>query len=104
MENPFEHILIRLERIEKLLLHLGGHVDETGIVLNVNQASQYTNLSVARIYSLTSQKSIPHYKNGKKLYFKKSELSDWLTRTKIKTNEDIEKEALNYIIRNLRKF
>ena len=65
MENPFETILNRLERIEKLLLHLGGHVDETGIILNVKQAAQYTNLSTSRIYKYTTTREIPHYKIGR---------------------------------------
>lgn len=110
MENPFETILMRLERIENLIKELMGErtVDETNatndVLLNVNQAAKYIHLSVSSIYKFTSQKEIPHYKKGKRLYFKKSELRDWLMTTEIKTRADIEKEAINYIIRKPRRY
>ncbi|TKC00165.1 helix-turn-helix domain-containing protein [Pedobacter cryophilus] len=110
MENPFETILIRLDRIENLIRELIGErtdIDinvDNDIVLDVKQASKYIHLSVSRVYKFTSEKEIPHYKKGKRLYFKKTELRDWLMTTKIKTRADIEKEAINYIIRNPRRY
>ena len=104
MENPFETILLRLERIENLIKELSGERTDDDIILDVKQASKYIHLSVARIYKFTSEKEIPHYKKGKRLYFKKTELRDWLMTTKIKTRADIEKEAVNYIIRNPRSY
>lgn len=47
----------------------------------------------------TSERNIPHFKQGKKLYFKRSELDEWLTELKITTHAEIEKEATDYIIR-----
>ncbi|MBU0695988.1 MAG: helix-turn-helix domain-containing protein [Bacteroidetes bacterium] len=104
MENPFELILKKLDRIERLLSGYNEIADGTGIVLNVKQTAEYTNLSVSRIYKFTSLRLIPHYKNGKKLYFKKNDLDEWLTRTKVETKEDIEKKAINYIIKHPRKY
>ena len=45
------------------------------------------------------ERTIPQFKQGKKLYFKRSELDDWLTAQKISTHIEIEKEADEYIMR-----
>ena len=68
-------------------------------VLNLNQAAEYVSLSKSAIYKKTSERNIPHFKNGKKLYFKRSELDDWLTGLKISTNAEIEKQADDYIMK-----
>lgn len=101
MENPFELILKKLDTIEQLLrnvpqpiIHTTPDVKE---VLNLNQAAEYVSLSKSAIYKKTSQRNIPHFKQGKKLYFKRRELDAWLTDLKVSTNEEIEKEATNYI-------
>lgn len=104
MENPFEMILTRLDRIEKLIIEMSGERTDNDLVLDVKQAARYTHLSLSRIYKFTSQKEIPHYKKGKRLYFKKSELREWLTKTKIITSTEIEKEAVNYLIRKPRRY
>lgn len=50
--------------------------------LTIQEASQLTRLAVATIYIKCSQKTIPHYKKGKFLYFKKSELENWIDQGK----------------------
>ncbi len=102
MENPFELILDKLNTIENLLKTVmkndNGTVTITE-VLNLNQAAEYVSLSKSAIYKKTSERNIPHFKQGKKLYFKRSELDDWLTTLKISTNAEIEKQADEYIRR-----
>ncbi|MBI2730495.1 MAG: helix-turn-helix domain-containing protein [Sphingobacteriales bacterium] len=68
-------------------------------VFNLNQAAEYVSLSKSAIYKKTSERNIPHFKQGKRLYFKRSELDEWLTELKITTHAEIEKEAADYIIR-----
>jgi len=46
--------------------------------INVQQASDYMKIPVTTIYEYTSLKKIPFHKKGKKLFFVKQELSDWL--------------------------
>ncbi len=102
MENPFELIIDKLNNIENLLKTVmkkdNGTVSVTE-VLNLNQAAEYVSLSKSAIYKKTSERNIPHFKQGKKLYFKRSELDGWLTELKITTHAEIEKEATDYIIR-----
>ncbi|QJW90750.1 helix-turn-helix domain-containing protein [Spirosoma taeanense] len=49
--------------------------DETG---GIELARQVTRLSAARIYTLVSQRAIPHKKRGNRLTFRRSELLAWL--------------------------
>ena len=102
MENPFELILDKLNNIENLLKTVvkndNGTVTITE-VLNLTQASVYVSLSKSAIYKKTSERNIPHFKKGKKLYFKKSELDHWLTSMKISTKDEIDQAATDYIIR-----
>lgn len=102
MENPFELILDKLNNIENLLKTAkkndSGTVTITE-VLNLNQAAEYVSLSKSAIYKKTAERNIPHFKQGKRLYFKRSELNDWLTEQKISTNAEIEKQASDYMMK-----
>lgn len=109
MENPFELIFQKLNSIEEMLRFnlkndKGSVVVTSSIptVLNLIQASEYVSLSKSAIYKKTAERTIPHFKNGKKLYFKRSELDEWLTHHKVSTRSEIEKEASDYILRNMR--
>lgn len=48
-------------------------------------------------YSKISRNEVPHYKRGKKVYFLKSEIDEWLKQGKCKSNAEIEKEADAYL-------
>ena len=102
MENPFELILQRLNTIEALIKNL-SKPESTGTeiiqVLNFDQASKYLSLSKSTLYKLTSERNIPHFKRGKRVYFKRNELENWLTEVRIMTRDDIEKQAATYISR-----
>lgn len=63
-------------------------------LMNVQEAAALINLAVPTLYEKTSTRIIPHYKHGKKLLFKKSELLAWVESTKRKTVHEIKQEAL----------
>jgi len=67
----------------------------TGLALK--ELSDYLKLSDSAIYKLTSTSQIPHYKSGKKLYFKKEDIDKWLETKRIKTIGEIEEIALDYL-------
>lgn len=62
-------------------------------IIDVKQAADFLHLKVSTLYEKTSDKTIPHFKKGKKLYFNKSELKEWVRIGKIKTNLEISNEA-----------
>ena len=73
MENPFELIIERLDRIEKAIsnLKLENVIVVESKAMNVSEVAKYLNTNIPSIYGLTSRAEIPHYKIAKKLYFKK---------------------------------
>jgi excisionase family DNA binding protein len=60
-------------------------------ILTLEEASQFLNIAKQTIYGFTSKRLIPHFKRGKKLYFKKSELESWILESKKVTAKEIEK-------------
>ena len=90
------------------LTEIANKLDEQNLlqktVLNFNEACTFLDVSPSHLYKLTSTKSIPHFcPQGKKLYFNRHEIDEWLMRNKQETSEDIETAAANYLIRNKRK-
>ena len=81
----------RLSRIENLLL-------EQKTVLNFDEVAEYTGLSKSHLYKLTSTGGIPCYKpTGKKIYFKKDEIDDWLLRNKKLSADELDDMAETHI-------
>lgn len=106
MENPFELILERLDRIEYLIRHNNEvkpkqEEQESGDkLMNVVALAEYLSLSPTTIYSMTHRRDVPFYKKGKRLYFRQSDIDNWINEGRSKTNDEIEKEAMDYIRRN----
>ncbi|MBE7687847.1 helix-turn-helix domain-containing protein [Tenacibaculum finnmarkense] len=61
--------------------------------LNIKQVSKLTELSVPTIYLYVSGRKIPHYKQGNKLRFFKSDIIAWIKKGKVKTISEIEADA-----------
>ncbi len=69
-------------------------------ILNFNDACQFLDYSKSYLYKLTHSRQIIHYKpNGKKLYFKRIDLEAWLLRNRVKTADEIEQEAIDYVVK-----
>lgn len=71
-------------------------------VLDVKQAASYLKLKVATLYEKTCKRLIPHFKKGKKLYFKTQELESWLKEGKVMMQSDLQTQAANYCLQNPR--
>ena len=67
-------------------------------VLNFAEACQYLDISESHMYKLTCRKQIPHFcPQGKKLYFNRQELDQWLQQHRQVTKDEIDKAATDYI-------
>lgn len=82
-------LLDKMERIESLLKGLSPEGNSPDELLNITEAAKLLNLSVATIYSKVSRNEIPVCKKGKRLYFSKKELTDWVHSGKVYTNEEL---------------
>jgi excisionase family DNA binding protein len=90
------NIIERLDRIEKMLKTQQTIQKQ---VLNFNETCTYLELSHSHLYKLTSTGAIPYYKpNGKKLYFQREELDQWLLRNRNDSQYEVEQQAANYLI------
>lgn len=70
---------------------------DTNQLFNVKEAAKFLNLSVQTIYLMVSRGDIPVNKKNHRLYFLKSELTDWIKQGRKLTNDEIEKESVNYL-------
>jgi excisionase family DNA binding protein len=94
MENPFATIVERLDdldyKLSKLLRSQEAHgLYKSDELMNISELAEFIDESVQSIYARTSQRTIPFYKKGKKLLFKKSEILDWLEARKKKTVSEL---------------
>jgi excisionase family DNA binding protein len=70
-------------------------------MMNMDEASKFLDCSKGYLYKLTMKNMIPHYKpTGKRIYFYRAELDDWIKQGKVKTTEEISQEALKYCVNN----
>lgn len=59
-------------------------------VFTIDEASKFLNLAKQTLYGFTSKNLIPFIKRGKKLYFRKADLNQWLLEGKRLTKEETE--------------
>ncbi len=96
MKNT-ENFQKKLENIEQMLQKGGFRLKN---ILSLAEAAEYLQTSKAQLYKLTSERTIPFYKpNGKKIYFKRDELDEWVYGSRVSPHHEIEEEASNYILK-----
>jgi excisionase family DNA binding protein len=100
---------IRLDELETLIensvskalrknaITTTGNQSDTNQLLNAKEAAKFLNLSVQTIYLMVSRGDIPVNKKNHRLYFLKSELTEWIKQGRKLTNDEIEKESANYL-------
>lgn len=93
MTQPtLQDIREQLDRVERLAI-LGAKT-----VLDLDETALFTGCSKGSLYNLTSNRQIPCYKRGNKLYFKKSELEDWMLQDRVMTAAEIDSRAATYVV------
>ncbi|MBK8810466.1 MAG: helix-turn-helix domain-containing protein [Acidobacteria bacterium] len=70
---------------------------EVNDIGGIELAEIITGLKRPTIYGLVSERKIPHSKKGKRLYFSRQELFDWLRQGKRKSQAEIAAEAASFI-------
>ncbi|WP_179009601.1 helix-turn-helix domain-containing protein [Winogradskyella forsetii] len=64
----------------------------------LEEAARYLSQSKSSLYKLTSKKEIPHYvPNGKLIYFKRSELDEWIVNSRTIQSAEVMTSIDNYI-------
>lgn len=81
----------RLAQIENLLA--SKREPEPDIRFTVPELANYLHIAIPTVYGRVSNRTIPHEKKGKRLYFLKSEIDAWLSQGRRKTVEELKNEA-----------
>jgi excisionase family DNA binding protein len=89
----------RMQHIEKLIekslsfSNNNDNANESDKLLVIDDIVKLLGLAKQTIYSKTNKKELPHFKRGNRIYFKESEIMEYINGGKILSNEEIEKKA-----------
>jgi len=83
----------KLDNIEQLLLQWQEQPKEQDEIMPVAKAAIFLDLAVPTVYSKVCRKELPVNKRGKRLYFYRSELTEWIKSGRKKTAEEIRDNA-----------
>lgn len=88
-------IIQKIENLQKQMQSLSLSSKET---LTLDEATTYLQVSKSFLYKLTSKGEITHFKpSGKLIYFRKSDLDNWVFQNELKSGSNLENEIDNYL-------
>ena len=98
MENSIESLERKLVNMEILVSELIAKLAEKDnrgddIIGDLKDCSEWIKRSPSTIYKMTSKRRIPHFKNGKRVLFKKSEVYAWLEKDRQYTEEEFKSDV-----------
>ena len=108
-EYTFEMIPGLIGRIAELLENIDRKLDKMNVapiatddtpeMMNIKDLCKYlpSHPKVSTVYGWVYSNHIPHYKPGRTLMFKKSEIDKWLMRTRVKDVYEIKEEAQHHV-------
>lgn len=104
LPEAVSRLLFKLESIEQLLLLSNKPANaESDELLSIQQAAEFIKLSVPTVYGFVSRSEIPCMKKGKRLYFSRHELKEWIKTGRKKTITEIASEADEYLSSNKKR-
>ena len=90
--------------IRKALNEQTKFQDTSGIkMLGISEACEFLNLAKQTLYGFTSKNEIPFIKKGKKLYFRKTDLEQWLMEGKQLTKNEILEQGFEGLNKTYKK-
>lgn len=90
----YEEISKKLDEIKKLILK--QNIERKEILDSVG-ASELLGIAPTSIYKMTSNCELPYYKpNGKKIYFKRTELEEWMLQNRCMSMEEIKQNTEDF--------
>ena len=89
----------KLDDISKKISSVNKSSKDDDRRMDVTEAQKYIpgHPAVQTIYGWTSNNMIPYHKVGKRIYFVKSELDAWLLKEGHKSQDDLRREAEEYV-------
>lgn len=69
-------------------------------LLTTTEAARYLGLKPSYLYKLMMRRAIPYYKpNGKLCFFSKEDLDAWLTNIRVRSQQEIDSDAAQYLVK-----
>jgi len=90
LPKAVSELLEKVSKIEDILSHENSSTQDTENPISIQQASALINLSISTIYGKVCRREIPVSKQGKRLYFNKMELLEWIKAGRKKTLAEIQ--------------
>ncbi|MBQ0732969.1 helix-turn-helix domain-containing protein [Aquimarina celericrescens] len=101
LPNSVKILTEEVSEVKRLLIEIQdqGSFKNTNTWFDLPELCKYLPEKPAQptVYGWVSKKSVPFHKRGKKLYFLKSEIDEWLKQGRKKTVSEIEAETDNYL-------
>lgn len=62
-------------------------------ILTTKEAAEFIGVAVPTLYAMTSRRMLPHAKRGKRLFFSRNDLIEWIAAGKISTTAEMQSKA-----------
>lgn len=66
-------------------------------ILSVEEVAELTGLAKQTIYTNVCKRLIPHYKARRKIYFKRTEILEWMLQNRRETQSEVNSKAADFI-------
>lgn len=86
----------KIDNITSLLQSAKQNVPQSDL-LTIKDAARFLNLSVPTLYGKVSRREIPFMKRGKRLYFSRMELTDYIKSGKVLSDKEIVDQTDNFL-------
>jgi excisionase family DNA binding protein len=93
LPKAVSELLEKVSKIEHILSHESETHNDVDSLFSIEQASKFLNLSISTIYGKVCRREIPVSKQGKRLYFNKIDLLEWIRAGRKKTLVEIRESA-----------
>jgi excisionase family DNA binding protein len=89
LPKAVSELLEKVSKIENILSHENNLDQDIEGPISIQQASTFLNLSISTLYGKVYRGEIPVSKQGKRLYFSRSELIEWIRAGRKRTITEV---------------
>lgn len=97
-KNDLENLIQDVVKSALNRADLERGVQET--FLDINEAANYLKIARQTLYGFTSQRLVPFIKKGKRIYFRKPDLENWLLSGRKATKSEIVSSEFSALIKS----
>lgn len=98
------HDIMVLKKLFQDSISTDKTIDIGKDILNTEECAELTGLKKSTLYRLTHERKIPFFKpNGNRVFFKRTDIIDWLQSNRVPSATEIDREAANHLVRHHRR-